>query len=106
MNRFRDRAVSRPDPGTRTEVRRHGAPVAGAAGAVLARPGLWPTAVRQVTALAGRGWWRRPPYLPLPDPAYLAFRQQTMYGDPACAPSPADVVAYLSWCRGHRRLAR
>jgi hypothetical protein len=67
--------------------------------AVLVRPGLWFTAVRQVLVLATPGWWRRAPYLPLPDEGYLRFRLQTMYGDPSQPPAPADVVTYLAWCR-------
>ncbi|MDQ1445735.1 MAG: hypothetical protein QOI20_2199 [Acidimicrobiaceae bacterium] len=77
-----------------------------AALAVLTRPRLWGTAVVQVGLLAPRGWWRRRPYLPTPDPAYLAFRLQTMYGDPGHQPEPADVVTYLEWCRSMHRLAR
>ena len=67
--------------------------------AVAVRPRLWPTAVRQVFVLAAPGWWRRRPFLPLPDPGYLRFRLQTAYGDPDRAPDPKDVVAYLRWCR-------
>ena len=74
--------------------------------AVLARPWLWPVAVRQGLALAAPGWWRRPPYLPRPDPAYLAFRLETMYGDRARPPVPEDVVVYLQWCRMHRRVLK
>jgi len=68
--------------------------------AVLARPWLWGAALR----LAPPGWWRRPPFLPLPDPDYAAFRLQTMYGNAAHAAEPADVVTYLEWCRRYRRL--
>lgn len=60
----------------------------------------------QLFALAPRGWWRRRPFLPLPDNDYLAFRLQTMYGDPEHVPAPDDVVAYLKWCRTMRGLAR
>ena len=67
--------------------------------AVAARPWLWPAALRQATRLAPSGWWRHRPFLPVPDPAYLAFRLQTMYGDPGHQPVAADVVAYLRWCR-------
>jgi hypothetical protein len=73
-----------------------------AAPAVLARPWLWPTAVVQLFALAPRGWWRRSPFLPLPDREYLGFRMQTMYGDPDRPPDPADLLAYLNWCRRYR----
>jgi len=78
----------------------------GAAAAVAARPWLWPTAARQVAVLAPPGWWRRRPYLPVPDAAYLAFRLETMYGGHARKPAGRDVVGYLTWCRGHRRLLR
>jgi hypothetical protein len=67
--------------------------------AVLARPGLWLTALRQVRRLARPGWWRRPPFLPLPDREYLAFRLVTQYGDAGHRPIAADVVSYLAWCR-------
>jgi hypothetical protein len=66
--------------------------------AILARPRLWVVAVRQVLRLARPGWWRRPPFLPLPDPAYLRFRLVTMYGSDH-RPDAADVVPYLEWCR-------
>jgi hypothetical protein len=77
---------------------------------VLARPHLWRTALRQVGRLARPQWWRRAPFLPLPDAEYLRFRFETQYGD--APPVPDDVVAYLEWCRqmgnppsprGHRR---
>lgn len=74
--------------------------------AVAARPWLWPTAARQVVVLARAGWWRRRPWLPLPDPAYLAFRLETMYGGRAPEPRAGDVVGYLRWCRGQRALLR
>jgi hypothetical protein len=76
-----------------------------AARVVAARPALWVTAVRQASVLAVDGWWRRPPFLPLPDPAYLRFRLQTAYGDAAHAPSPADLVTYLHWCRAWPHVA-
>ena len=79
---------------------------AGAALAVLVRPALWPTALRQALVLAPSGWWRRPPYLPLPDRAYLAFRMETMYGAGAPVPEPGDLVRYLRWCRNSRRSVR
>ena len=60
---------------------------------------LWPIAGRQVLRLAPAGWWRRWPFLPLPDPAYLHFRLQTMYGGQADEADPHDVVTYLRWCR-------
>jgi hypothetical protein len=65
---------------------------------VLRRPGLWPTALSQALRLARPGWWKRPPFLPVPDPDYVRFRMQTAYGSNA-TPGPEDLVAYLNWCR-------
>lgn len=66
--------------------------------AVLVRPRLWATAVRQWARMVAPGWWRRPPFLPVPDPDYLRFRWQTQYG--STAPADAhDFVIYLEWCR-------
>lgn len=67
--------------------------------ALLRHPSLWATAVVQGRRLLPNGWWRRRPFLPLPDPDYLAFRMQTAYGDPDHPPEPADVLSYLRWCR-------
>ena len=79
---------------------------AGAVLGVVVRPALWPTAVRQALLLAPPGWWRRRPFLPVPDRAYLAFRLETMYGGAAPRPRPGDVVEYLRWCRRYRRSVR
>lgn len=68
--------------------------------AVAGRPSLWAVALRQALVLARPGWWRRRPFLPLPDPSYLRFRLQTAYGGAGDGPPAArDVVAYLHWCR-------
>ena len=75
-----------------------------AALALARHPDLWTTAVRQIAVLAVAGWWRRAPFLPIPDREYLRFRFQTMYGDPDRAPDPDDVVTYLRWCRAWPRV--
>jgi len=72
--------------------------------ALLTRPPLWGTALAQLVRLARPGWWRRWPPVPVPDRDYLRFRLQTQYGDPDREPDPADLIAYLRWCRGFRRL--
>ena len=69
---------------------------------MVVRPGLWGIAVVQVFRLARSGWWRRAPFLPLPDREYLRFRLETQYGAGG-TPDPADVVVYLRWCREHDR---
>ena len=68
------------------------------------RPSLWSTAWSQVFRLAAPGWWRRAPFLPLPEAGYLAFRMETQYGNEK-DPDPADVVTYLRWCRAFGQLS-
>jgi hypothetical protein len=71
-----------------------------AVAAVLPHPSLWVTGLRQARRLAPRGWWRRPPSLPLPAPDYLRFRMETAYGGAGDQPpDPEDLRTYLRWCR-------
>jgi hypothetical protein len=52
--------------------------------------------------MARPNWWRRAPFLPIPNADYVRFRLETAYGNPAVgrvvAPRPADLIAYLEWC--------
>ena len=75
-----------------------------AVAAVAARPDLWTTAARQAVRLAPDRWWRRWPPLPMPDEEWLGFRSKTAYGDARRPPDPADVVAWLEWCKSFGRL--
>lgn len=79
-----------------------------AAAAVVLRPSLWATALIELRRFTPDGWWRRRPFLPVPDPALLRFRAVTQYGDPARPPDPHDVVSWLRWCKveNHRRQVR
>ncbi|MGI9579562.1 MAG: hypothetical protein ACR2OH_15295 [Microthrixaceae bacterium] len=75
--------------------------------AVMGRPWLWSTALRQVWKLAGRGWWKRPPFLPVPPKRYVRFRMVTAYGGDGSPPATDvtdDVITYLEWCRSYRTL--
>lgn len=35
--------------------------------------------------MAPTGWWRKPPFLPVPDQDWLEFRMATAYGHPSGA---------------------
>jgi hypothetical protein len=72
--------------------------------AVLSHPELWWASAGAVRRMARRGWWRRPPFLPVPGDAYWRFRLVTANGGDGetDALEPSDVVAYLRWCRRAR----
>jgi hypothetical protein len=86
------------------EHRRIGHDVAVVLPAVLAHPSLWWAGLTAVGRLARTGWWRRPPFIPLPGESYWEFRQVTAFGGSGRASGldGGDVVAYLQWCRRTR----
>ena len=70
---------------------------------VARRPHLWMTAIHQTWRIRRTGWYRKPPFLPVPDSSYLRFRLHTAYGDgDGQQKIPIDVVTYLEWCRNWR----
>jgi hypothetical protein len=71
--------------------------------AVARHPSLWAVAMVQLWRLAPPGWWRRAPFLPVPDRGYQRFRLETQYGDPTRAASGDDLVTWLRWCRTQGR---
>ena len=46
-----------------------------------------------------RGWFSRPPFLPLPPPEYVRWRMYTAYGDEAAVPPAEDVLRFARWRR-------
>lgn len=76
-------------------------------GAVASRPRLWPVAIATGRRLVPRDWWRRFPYLPVPDAAYWRFRMHTAFGEAAeDRPAAGDVVEFLEWCQRTRAWRR
>jgi hypothetical protein len=75
--------------------------------AVLRRPAAFPATLRSVWAMAPTGWWRRRPFLPLPDSAYWRFRLETSNGgDGTTPPSSHEVSEVLDWAARMRHHAR
>lgn len=56
---------------------------------------LW----RMVWSFRRRGWYRTPPFLPVPPREYLRWRMYTAYGDEAAIPPVEDVVRFARWRR-------
>lgn len=67
------------------------------AGLALRRPGVIPHLAGAAWAFRARGWYRRPPFLPLPSRAYLRWRMETAYGDPDAVPTDDELERFLRW---------
>jgi hypothetical protein len=46
-----------------------------------------------------RGWYRVPPFLPLPPSEYVRWRMHTAYGDADAVPPVRDVLRVARWRR-------
>ncbi len=67
---------------------------------IAIRPQLWFVALRQALRLAPGGWWKRWPFIPVPDKSLLEMRSIIAYGsDGTVAPPSHDVITYLQWCK-------
>ena len=62
-------------------------------------PSLALDLLRVAWRFRSRGWYRRPPFLPLPDRTYLAWRMHTAYGDHHAVPPVDDIERYARWAR-------
>jgi type II secretory pathway predicted ATPase ExeA len=67
------------------------------AGLALRRPQVVRHLLGATWAFRARGWYRRPPFLPLPTRAYLLWRMETAYGDPEAVPSADEIERFLRW---------
>ena len=71
--------------------------------ALVGRAVVNPRVARDLASLAWsmrrRGWYREPPFLPLPPPEYVRWRMFTAYGDEAAVPSVEDVLRLARWRR-------
>lgn len=69
------------------------------AGRALVNPRLALDLLRTAWAFRRREWWKRPPWLPLPDRTYLRWRMYTAYGDENAVPPMIDVIRFARWRR-------
>lgn len=63
----------------------------------LARPKLAADLLRVAWRFRSRGWYRRFPFLPIPDSTYVRWRMYTAYGDYDAIPPARDVERYAHW---------
>ena len=60
-------------------------------------PRLAADLIRIAWRFRSRSWYRRFPFLPVPDSTYLRWRMYTAYGDYSAVPSVTDVERYAHW---------
>ena len=63
----------------------------------LAHPSLAVDLLRVSWRFRPIDWYRRPPFLPLPDRTYMAWRMYTAFGDPHAVPTADDAERYARW---------
>lgn len=78
-------------------------PIRGYAALALRRPTLIPSLLRAGWRFRARDWWRRPPFLPLPPRAYMAWRNETAFGSAEVQATPDALARYLEWTETMRR---
>lgn len=72
----------------------------------LRRPRLWPALLGAAWAFRPRGWYRKPPFLPLPSKAYMGWRLETAYGEPDAVPPQDEIERFVTWSADMRRRMR
>ena len=65
----------------------------------IVNPRLALDLLRTAWAFRRREWWRKSPFLPLPDRTYLRWRMYTAYGDEDAVPPLRDVIGFARWRR-------
>jgi hypothetical protein len=65
---------------------------------------LFPSLISAGYSFRPQRWWRRAPFLPIPDAIYTRWRLQTAYGRTAGLPPLDDIAAFAAWRRDVRRL--
>jgi len=63
----------------------------------LRHPATGAALLRVAWRFRRRGWYRRPPFLPLPAVDYVRWRMYTAYGDEDITPPVEDVERYARW---------
>jgi hypothetical protein len=71
--------------------------------ALTVRAGMHPGVALDLLSLAWsmrrRGWYRVPPFLPLPPVEYVRWRMYTAYGNEHAVPPVQDVLRFARWRR-------
>lgn len=68
-------------------------------GMVFVHPRLGLELARTAWRFRSKDWYRRPPFLPLPPPDYMAWRSETAWGSTDTVAEPDVLMRYLRWAR-------
>lgn len=63
----------------------------------IAHPSLAIDLIRVAWRFRSRDWYKRFPFLPVPDRTYVRWRMYTAYGDYDAIPPAEDVERYARW---------
>ncbi len=63
----------------------------------IVRPGTGFALLQVAWRFRSRGWYRRFPFLPVPDPTYVRWRMYTAYGAHDAVPGVREAERYALW---------
>jgi hypothetical protein len=63
----------------------------------LRNPAVGVSLIRVGWRFRRRSWYKRAPFLPLPDTTYVRWRMHTAYGRDDAVPPANDVIRYARW---------
>lgn len=66
--------------------------------------GVSPELIRLAWSHRRSHWWARPPFLPLPSSAHLAWRRETAYGSGSAPVHKGDLAEFAAWSRRQRKV--
>ncbi len=72
----------------------------------LRSPGTIPALLGMAWAFRARGWFTRFPFLPLPPPDYIQWRNETAYGEMEGTPPMDEFESFVRWSSRMRALMR
>ena len=70
------------------------------------QPLLIPAMLATAWAFRANRWYRHPPFLPVPAPAYMKWRMDTAYGEGIRVVPSEELERYLRWGSEMRRCAK
>jgi hypothetical protein len=64
---------------------------------LIVRPGDLIAVIRTAWRFRRRGWFTKPPFLPVPPQEYVRWRMYTAYGTAEVVPTADELIRFARW---------